>query len=108
MADSNKQSGNLVTGRGIALGGFASSQAGIVAEITVNKKTGKITGQPPLRAPRSHGLSVSPALIENQISGNLIMGPSRALFEEVAFSKSHVTSLDWVTYPILRFADHRR
>ncbi|HUY72388.1 MAG TPA: molybdopterin cofactor-binding domain-containing protein, partial [Gaiellaceae bacterium] len=52
------------------------------------------------------GLSVAPSMIENQISGNLIMGTSRALFEEVAFSKTNVTSLDWVTYPILRFADH--
>jgi nicotinate dehydrogenase subunit B len=26
--------------------------------------------------------------------------------EEVTFSDSNVTSLDWVTYPILRFAEH--
>ena len=30
---------------------------------------------------------------------------SRALFEQVAFNKKQVTSLDWVTYPILRFKD---
>ena len=33
------------------------------------------------------------------------MGASRALLEEVVFNKAQVTSLDWVTYPILRFKD---
>ena len=35
----------------------------------------------------------------------MTQGPSRALLEAVNFDKSHVTSLDWVTYPILRFKD---
>jgi nicotinate dehydrogenase subunit B len=105
VANSVKQSGNMVTGQGIAIGGFASSQAGTVAKITVNKKTGKIVVNDMYGA-QVAGLSVAPSMIENQISGNLIMGTSRALFEEVAFSKTNVTSLDWVTYPILRFADH--
>jgi CO/xanthine dehydrogenase Mo-binding subunit len=34
------------------------------------------------------------------------MGVSRALFEEVTFDSGRVTSLDWVTYPLLRFKDH--
>ncbi len=37
---------------------------------------------------------------------NLIMGTSRTLYEEVAFNTARTTSLDWVTYPILRFKDH--
>ena len=105
VANSVKQTGNVVTGRGIAIGGFASSQAGTVAEITVNKKTGKITVNH-LYGAQVAGLSVAPSLIENQISGNLIMGTSRSIYEEVSFNKTNVTSLDWVTYPILRFADH--
>ena len=40
------------------------------------------------------------------MTGALIMGLSRALYEEVAFDKGRVTSLDWVTYPMLRFKDH--
>jgi nicotinate dehydrogenase subunit B len=39
------------------------------------------------------------------MDGNLVMGASRALFEEVAFNKAQVTSLDWVSYPIMRFKD---
>jgi nicotinate dehydrogenase subunit B len=105
VANSVKQTGNVVTGRGIAIGGFASSQAGTVADITVNKTTGKILVNH-LYGAQVAGLSVSPSLIENQISGNLTMGTSRALYEAVVFNKQRVTSLDWVTYPLLRFHDH--
>ena len=104
VAGSNLGTGNLVSGRGVALGGFASSQVGVVADVSVNKKTGKITVDH-LYASQINGLTISPGLVQNQMSGNLIQGLSRGLLEQVAFNKSHVTSLDWVTYPILRFAD---
>jgi CO/xanthine dehydrogenase Mo-binding subunit len=39
------------------------------------------------------------------MSGALIQGLSRALYEQPQWNKERVTSLDWVTYPILRFAD---
>ncbi len=105
VANSVKQTGTTRTGRGIAIGGFASSQAGTVADISVNMKSGKITVKN-LYGAQVAGLSVAPSMIENQISGNLTMGTSRALYEEVVFNKTNVTSLDWVTYPLLRFADH--
>ena len=35
----------------------------------------------------------------------MIQGVSRALIEEVKFSKSRVTTLDWASYPILRYKD---
>ena len=38
--------------------------------------------------------------------GTAVMGTSQALIEEVTFNRSNVTSLDWVTYPSLRFKDH--
>ena len=46
-----------------------------------------------------------PGGVENQAVGSLVQGTSRALLEEVAFNRSQVTSLDWITYPILRFKD---
>jgi len=98
-------SANVVTGRGIAIGGFASSQTGVVAEIEVNKTTGKILAKH-MYAAQVAGLTVYLDGVGNQLEGNLIMGTSRALHEEVAFNKHRVTSLDWVTYPILRFKDH--
>jgi CO/xanthine dehydrogenase Mo-binding subunit len=105
VANSVKQTGDVRKGRGIALGGFANSQAAVIADIEVNMKTGKIVAKNMVSA-QVAGLSVAPALIENQQSGALIMGLSRALYEEVVFDKARVTSLDWVTYPLLRFKDH--
>jgi nicotinate dehydrogenase subunit B len=43
-----------------------------------------------------------------QIIGATIHGVSRSLHEEMAFNTKHVTSLDWVTYPILRFKEAPR
>jgi nicotinate dehydrogenase subunit B len=94
----------IVRGRGVAIGGFASSQAGVVAEIEVNRRTGKIR---PLHlyGAQVAGLAVYLPGIENQIEGNLIMGASRALVEEVPFTRSRSLALDWASYPILRFVD---
>jgi nicotinate dehydrogenase subunit B len=102
---STKQTGTIRTGRGIAMGGFASSQAANVADIEVNVKTGKIVAKH-LYVAVVAGLMAAPAQAENNMSGALIMGASRALTEEVTFDKGRVTSLDWVSYPILRFKDH--
>ena len=51
------------------------------------------------------GLAVSPGNVENQISGQLVQTVSRMLKEEVTFNKTNVTSLDWNSYPILRFQE---
>ena len=51
------------------------------------------------------GMTVYPDGLVNQGIGSLIMGVSRAMHEQVVFNQKQVTSLDWVTYPILRFKD---
>jgi nicotinate dehydrogenase subunit B len=104
VANSGSQSGNVLSGTGIAIGGFASSYAGVVAHVDVNTKTGKIVIKH-LYASQDAGLAVNPALIENQMEGNLIQGASRALMEEVTFTRNRVTSTDWASYPIMRFKD---
>jgi CO/xanthine dehydrogenase Mo-binding subunit len=98
------QSGTVVTGRGVAIGGFSSTLTAIIADISVNTKTGKITATH-LYGAQDAGLTVNPGLVENQIEGCLIQGCSRALLEEVKFNKTNVTSLDWQSYPVLRFKD---
>ena len=75
-----------------------------IADITVNKKTGKITVDH-LYAAQDAGITVNPASVQNQMEGCLVQGCSRALLEQVQFTKVRQTSLDWVTYPILRFQD---
>jgi CO/xanthine dehydrogenase Mo-binding subunit len=98
------QTGITRTGRGFGFGIFGNSQLGMVADIEVSMKTGKITAKH-LYIASNHGITMSPGLVANQVSGGAIMGLSRSLYEEVVFSKERVTSLDWVTYPILRFKD---
>ena len=104
VANSVAQTGNLRTGRGIAVGSYASSMVGVVADVSVNLKTGKINCTHAYCA-QDTGFTQFPAGIESQAVGSLTQGASRALFEQVTFNKSNVTSLDWVTYPIMRFQD---
>jgi nicotinate dehydrogenase subunit B len=98
------ESGSIVKGRGIALTRRAGAYAAVVADVEVNKTDGKVVVK---RIVCSHdcGLIVNPDGINNQIEGNVLQGVSRALFEEVMFDEKGVTSLDWATYPILKFSD---
>jgi CO/xanthine dehydrogenase Mo-binding subunit len=104
VANSTKQTGDVRKGRGIALGTFANTMICNVCDITVNVKTGKITPVHVWTA-QDTGLTVYPDGVANQGIGSVIQGVSRALFEQVSFNQKQVTSLDWVTYPILRFKD---
>ncbi len=51
------------------------------------------------------GLIINPDGLRNQIEGNAIQSLSRALKEEVKFSETRVTSVDWQSYPILTFSE---
>jgi CO/xanthine dehydrogenase Mo-binding subunit len=104
VAASNLSDANVVRGRGIGLGSYAGSQAGVVADVEVNKKTGKIRVLHAYTTQVS-GLGVSLEGLESQMMGSMIMGTSRTLNETVPFNTKRVTGLDWVTYPILRFKD---
>jgi CO/xanthine dehydrogenase Mo-binding subunit len=95
---------NVVTGRGIANSHHGGAYAAAVADVQVNKKTGKITVTH-MYASQDSGFSMNPSLIYNQMIGNVIQGTSRAMSEEVTFNKNQVTSIDWIGYPILRFKD---
>jgi CO/xanthine dehydrogenase Mo-binding subunit len=98
---------NVVTGRGFAWNGSgtaASMKTAAVADITVNKKTGKVTVNHVHQA-FSAGLAVYPGGIENQLVGGVTQILSRLLVEQMRYTKKQVTSLDFVSYPILRFKD---
>ncbi len=95
----------VVTGRGIGLGTHHVSYGAAVAEIEVNKRTGNIVVKR-VHAAMDVGLAVNPALVENQIVGQVTQSVSRVLKEEITFDQTGVTSLDWVSYPVLRFAEH--
>jgi nicotinate dehydrogenase subunit B len=102
---SNPESRDVVTGRGVAIGSdHFGTQAAMVADIEVSMKTGKIVAKH-LYLAYNTGFTISPDLVANQASGGAIMGLSRALYEEVTFTEERVTGVDWVSYPILRFAE---
>jgi nicotinate dehydrogenase subunit B len=105
VANSVASTARIATGRGIALGTHIVSRGAAVADIMVDRETGEINVTH-LYGALDAGLAVNPALIENQIEGMLIQAASRALIEEVRFTSTNVTSLDWKSYPVLRFADH--
>jgi len=104
VAAQNLSKEQVVTGRGVAFGTFASSQVFLVTEIEVDKKSGKILVKHSTVA-QNNGITVSLDGVANQMSGALIQGLSRALYEAPTWNKERITSLDWVTYPILRFKD---
>lgn len=104
-ASARPESGDVVKGRGAALGTHRASMGAAVADIEVNRKTGEIVVKH-VYAAMDCGIAVNPDIVESQIVGMAIQATSRMLLEEVQFSKSEVTSADWATYPILRFGQH--
>jgi len=98
------QSGDVVVGRGIGLGTHLQSWGGAVAEIEVTRSTGKVRVRR-LCGAIDAGLVVNPGNVEAQIIGQLVQTASRMLLEEVKFDEHGVTSLDWSSYPVLRFED---
>lgn len=110
---SNPSGARIAAGRGIGLGthhvpmnqGDRITFAAAVVEIEVNKDTGAVVAKHVYGA-IDCGLAVNPAIVESQIVGMSIHGTSLALKEEVTFDHAHVTSLDWNSYPVLRFGEH--
>ena len=95
---------NLVTGRGIGVGTHLTSYGAAVAEIEVNKETGRVVAKH-LYGAIDAGQVVNPGFVESQIMGQLVQTASRMFKEEVKFDQTGVTSLDWSSYPILRFEE---
>jgi nicotinate dehydrogenase subunit B len=70
----------------------------------VDRQTGRIVAKHMYGA-LDAGRAVNPEFLENQITGMLVQAASRMLKEQVTFSDTGVTSLDWSSYPILRFEE---
>jgi nicotinate dehydrogenase subunit B len=98
--------GNVMTGRGVAYVRYkqAENYVAMTMEVAVERATGRINVK---RVTCAHdcGLVVNPDSLRNQIEGQIVQTLSRTLHEEVKFDRSRVTSVDWVSYPILRFPE---
>ena len=94
------QTGNTATGRGMAYALRGGTRVAIVAEVDVDRSSGKIWARK-FTVAHDCGLIVNPDGLKHTIEGNVIQSASRTLWEEVRFDRNAVTSVDWLTYPIL-------
>jgi CO/xanthine dehydrogenase Mo-binding subunit len=96
----------VLLGRGIAYMRYKQNEnyVAIAMEVAVNPATGQIDVR---RVTCAHdcGLIVNPDGLRNQVEGCIVQTLSRTLHEEVTFDRSRVTSVDWESYPILRFPE---
>jgi len=95
---------NNAAGRGVALSGMAGTVVAQIADVEVDRSTGKVTVRK-VTVAHDCGIIVNPDGLSNQIEGNVIQATSRALMEEVNFDAAGVTNLNWNSYPIIRFRD---
>ncbi len=77
---------------------------GVVCEVQVDRDNGEIRTKR-FFVVHDCGQIINPDGLRNQIEGNVVQTVSRVLKEEVQFNRSNVTSLDWASYPILRFPE---
>jgi nicotinate dehydrogenase subunit B len=94
------QTGAKVSGRGIAYAQRNGTRVAIVAEVDIDRTTGKIWARK-FTVAHDCGQIINPDGLVKCIEGNVVQGVSRALWEEVTFDRNAVTSVDWITYPIL-------
>jgi len=99
-----RDAGALARGRGMSYTKYelVRTYVGIVADVTVDRTTGKIKVDRVFVA-HDCGQIINPDGLRNQIEGSVVQTLSRTLVEKLTFSRSAVTSLDWASYPILTF-----
>jgi CO/xanthine dehydrogenase Mo-binding subunit len=95
---------SLGKGKGIAFSDRNGTAVAVVAEVEVDRKSGRVWGR---RFTVAHdcGLIINPLVLRQTIEGNVVQGLSRVLFEEVKFDRESVASVDWASYPILEMPD---
>jgi nicotinate dehydrogenase subunit B len=93
-------------GRGMSFVRYENTEAYVaaIADVIVDRASGHVRIAK-LAIAHDCGLIINPNGLRNQIEGNAIQATSRALKEQVAFDTSGITSLDWVSYPIIRFSE---
>ncbi len=95
---------NTVRGAGFAFARYKNQAAyvALVAEVAVDRADGTIRVER-MTAAVDAGDVVNPDGLRNQIEGGMMQAASWTLYEEVAFDRERITSVDWRSYPIARF-----
>jgi nicotinate dehydrogenase subunit B len=94
------QTGDKVSGRGIAYAQRNGTRVAMIAEVDTDRRSGKIWVRK-FTVAHDCGQIINPDGLRMTIEGNILQGISRTLWEEVKFDNKNVTSVDWVSYPIL-------
>ena len=94
------QTGDKVSGRGIAYAQRNGTHVAVIAEVDIDRSTGKIWTRK-LTVAHDCGQIINPDGLVKCIEGNVVQGVSRTLWEEVTCDNKTVTSVDWLSYPIL-------
>jgi CO/xanthine dehydrogenase Mo-binding subunit len=99
-------SATVLKGRGFAYVQYSRTEAYVAAvvDVDVRPDTGAVRVR---RVCVAHdcGLIINPDGVRNQVEGNVVQAISRTLKEAVRFDTTQVTSVDWASYPILRFPE---
>jgi len=91
-------------GYGFAFARYKSLAAycAIASEVEINRETGRPRLVRAVAAVDS-GQVVNPDGLINQVEGAILQSMSWTFYEAVTFDDTRITSIDWQTYPILRF-----
>lgn len=92
-------------GKGFAFARYKNLAAymALAVEVEVEPETGRARVVRATAAIDS-GEAVNPDGIRNQTEGGILQAISWTLYEQVTFDRTRITSVDWSSYPILRFA----
>jgi CO/xanthine dehydrogenase Mo-binding subunit len=92
-------------GKGFAFARYKNHAAylALAVEIEIERETGRSRVVRAVAAIDS-GPVVNPDGIRNQTQGGILQSISWTLYEAVTFDRTRITSIDWSSYPILRFA----
>jgi CO/xanthine dehydrogenase Mo-binding subunit len=96
--------GQILTGRGIAYTYRGRTVVAAIAEVEVNRQTGRVWAKR-LVCAHDCGLVINPEGLKRTVECGMLHGLSRAIWEEVRFDNEKVISVDWVSHPSLRHSD---
>jgi len=103
-ASGSRGKGDVMRGRGFAYTERNGTVVALVAEVEVDRRSGRIWAKK-FWCAHDCGQIINPGTILTVIEGNIVQATSRTLLEEVKFDQNQVLSVDWATYPVLELAD---
>ena len=93
------------TGRGLGLGWARYKNRAAYAAVAVEVEVDQEVRLRRVWCAADAGLVINPDGARNQLEGGIVQAASMTLKEQVRMEGGGVTSLDWASYPILRFSE---